>query len=65
MVADLDEAVLSDLLNPELKQGIEVAAIDAEHHLIYDTTMGDVDGKALIAKGSLQTTVPTPPSTGP
>ena len=60
VVADLDEAVLSELLNPELKQGVEVSAVDTEHHLVYDTTMGEVDGKAMLAKGALQTTVTNP-----
>jgi methyl-accepting chemotaxis protein len=56
VVADVNEVALPTLLNPEL-QGADVAAVGADHNLIYDTTMGQVDGAALLAKGALHTTV--------
>src|SRR5258705_3060337 len=57
VVGDLDEAILAELLDPELAQGEEVIAVDKDHHLVYDTSMGKVDAAALLAKGALHTRV--------
>jgi len=58
LVGDLDPLVLATLLNPELDAGSEVIAVDAQHRLIYDTTMGKPsDERALLAAGALSTTV--------
>jgi methyl-accepting chemotaxis protein len=58
LVGDLDPLVLATLLNPELDAGSEVIAADAQHRLIYDTTMGKPsDDRALLAAGALSTTV--------
>ena len=58
MIGDLNPAVLATLLNPELDEGSEVVAVDAQHQLIYDTAMGEVaDDAALLAAGALSTTV--------
>jgi KaiC/GvpD/RAD55 family RecA-like ATPase len=58
VVGDLDPAVLAELLNPELDKGSEVVAVDAQHHLIYDTAMGKVaDDVAMLAAGTLRTVV--------
>ena len=55
--ADLNSAVLADLLNPELDKGTEVVAVDTQHRLLYDTAMGPVSNpKALLAAGSLAST---------
>jgi methyl-accepting chemotaxis protein len=58
VVGDLAPAVLAGLLNPELDKGSEVVAVDAQHHLIYDTAMGKVaDDVAMLAAGTLHTVV--------
>jgi methyl-accepting chemotaxis protein len=58
VIGQLNPAVLADLLNPELDQGSTVVAVDAQHRLLYDTTMGKVaDDTALLAAGVLHTTV--------
>src|SRR5207253_10353075 len=58
VIGDLDPAVLAELLNPELDNGSEVVAVDAQHRLIYDTAMGKVaDDVAMLAAGSLHTVV--------
>jgi methyl-accepting chemotaxis protein len=58
VVGDLNPAVLAGLLNPELDKGSEVVAVDPQHHLIYDTTMGKVaDDVAMLAAGTLHTVV--------
>jgi len=57
VAGDLDEAILAELLDPELAQGEEVIAVDKDHHLVYDTSMGKVDAAALLAKGALHTRV--------
>jgi hypothetical protein len=57
-VADLDPLVLADLLNPQLTEGSEVVAVDAQHRLIYDTSMGKLaDQGALLSAGALRTTI--------
>src|SRR5207248_1172513 len=57
-VANLDPVILAELLNPELDRGDQVVAVDAQHHLVYDTAFGDVaDDAALVAAGALSTTV--------
>jgi methyl-accepting chemotaxis protein len=58
VAADLNSAVLADLLNPELDKGTEVVAVDAQQKLLYDTAMGPVaTPKALLAAGSLGSTI--------
>ena len=57
VVANLDEAVLPVILDPELQTASEVVAVDAEHHLVYSTALGAVDGRALLAKGALSRTI--------
>ena len=58
LVGDLDPDALVTLLNPELDAGSVVMAVDTQHRLIYDTSMGKVaDDTALLAAGSLTTTV--------
>jgi hypothetical protein len=58
LVGDLNPTVLATLLNPELDEGNEVVAVDAQHHLIYSTRMGKVaDNAELLAAGGLSTTV--------
>jgi methyl-accepting chemotaxis protein len=58
VVADLNPAVLVRLFDPELDQGGKIVVSDAQHRLIYDTSIGEVaDGAALLAAGALQTTV--------
>ena len=58
LVANLDPAALVSLLNPELDAGSVVMAVDTQHRLVYDTSMGKVaDDTALLAAGSLTTTV--------
>jgi methyl-accepting chemotaxis protein len=58
VVADLNPLALPDLLNPELDEGSEVLAIDGQHHLVYDTSMGKpADEQALLAGGSLSKVV--------
>src|SRR4051812_32728222 len=59
VIANLDPAVLPELLNPEI-QGADVAAVDKSHHLVYDTSMGKVDAAALLTKGGLRDTVDNP-----
>ena len=55
VAAELNPAVLPDLLNPELDQVTTVLAVDANHQVVYDTTMGKVaDDSALLAAGGLQ-----------
>jgi methyl-accepting chemotaxis protein len=57
-VANLNVEILNQLLNPELDQGSEVSAIDQQHRLLYDSTMGKVaDGAALLKAGALHTVV--------
>ena len=58
VIADLNIAVLGDLLNPELDQGSSIVAVDAAHHLVYGSSMGRVtDGSAMLAAGALRTVV--------
>jgi methyl-accepting chemotaxis protein len=58
VIGELNPAVLTGLLNPELDQGSTVVAVDAQHRLVYDTAMGKVaDDTALLAAGALHTTV--------
>jgi methyl-accepting chemotaxis protein len=58
VVADINPVILGDLLNPELDQGSEVLAIDAQHRLVYDTALGKVqDERALLSAGALRTVV--------
>ena len=58
LVGNLDPAVLATLLNPELDGGSTIVAVDGQHKLVYDTTMGKVaDDAALLAAGALSTTV--------
>ncbi len=58
VVGDIDEAVLSDLLKDEHDdQGTHVLIADKERHLVYDTSMGSLDGPALLAKGALRTSL--------
>ncbi|MBV8957521.1 MAG: cache domain-containing protein, partial [Actinobacteria bacterium] len=56
VVAQLDEAVLAELLNPEVSKDT-VIAVDPDHHLVYSTAFGKVDGANLLAKGALRTTI--------
>src|SRR5437667_43018 len=41
VAGDLDETRLAEVLNPELQlgNGAEVAAVDQDHRLVYDTSM--------------------------
>ena len=58
LIADLDPTLLSSLLNPALDAGSTIVAVDAQHHLIYDSQMGTVTtDTALLAAGSLKTTI--------
>jgi methyl-accepting chemotaxis protein len=58
LAADLNPAALAVLLDPELEEGSELVVSDAQHRLLFDTSIGAVaDGAALIAAGTLQTTV--------
>jgi methyl-accepting chemotaxis protein len=59
LIGNLNPTVLAELLNPELDNGSEVVAVDAQHHLIYSTeAMGKAtDDTALLAAGALSTTV--------
>ena len=58
VVGYLNVALLPKLLNPELRAGREVIAVDADRQLVYATSMGDIaDGAALLAAGALTTTV--------
>jgi methyl-accepting chemotaxis protein len=58
VVADINPVILGDLLNPELDQGSEVLAVDAQHRLIYDTALGKPeDERALLSAGALRTVV--------
>jgi methyl-accepting chemotaxis protein len=59
LVGDLNPVVLGDLLNPELDEGSQVIAVDAQHRLIFDTeTMAKAaDDTALLAAGALHTSV--------
>jgi methyl-accepting chemotaxis protein len=58
VIGDLNPTVLATLLNPELDEGSEVVAVDAQHHLVYGSDMGDVaDDAAMLAAGALSTTV--------
>ncbi|MFC8943613.1 methyl-accepting chemotaxis protein, partial [Streptomyces griseoincarnatus] len=59
LIGSLNPALLSDLLNPELGQGDEVLAVDAQHRLIYSTEdMGKAaDDTAMLAAGALTTVV--------
>jgi methyl-accepting chemotaxis protein len=59
LIGDLNTTVLADLLNPELDNGNNVLAVDAQHHLIYSTQdIGKVaDDTAQLAAGALSTTV--------
>jgi methyl-accepting chemotaxis protein len=54
VAADLNSAVLAELLNPELDKGTQVVAVDSSRHLLYDTAMGPMgDTSKLLAAGSL------------
>jgi hypothetical protein len=59
VIGDLNPAALGDLLNPELGAGSQIVAVDGQHRLLYDSvTMGTAtDDRAMLAAGSLQTTV--------
>ena len=57
VVGNLNEASLHGLLNPELQSAAEVIAVDNDHHFIYSTALGAIDGRALLAKGSLTRTI--------
>jgi methyl-accepting chemotaxis protein len=60
VVLELNEGVLAELLDPELIKGNEVVAVDNEGRLIYETAMGQVDSKAMVAKGALRTRITNP-----
>jgi methyl-accepting chemotaxis protein len=58
VVGYLDIAVLARLMNPDLEPDSNVAALDPNGVLIYDTELGDVaDAPALLAAGGLQSSV--------
>ena len=58
VIGDLNPTALATLLNPELDEGSEVVAVDAQHRLIYSSQMGEVaDDAAMLAAGSLSITV--------
>jgi methyl-accepting chemotaxis protein len=58
VAGDLDEAVLAEVLNPELPKGTDVTAVDRDPRLIYDTSMGkDPNAATMIAGGALRTKV--------
>src|SRR5207302_371510 len=60
-VANLNPEVLVGLLNPDLDQGSEVIAIDQQHRLLYDSTMGNLtDDAAMLKAGTLHTAVENP-----
>jgi methyl-accepting chemotaxis protein len=56
---ELNPAVLSTLLNPELDEGSDVVVVDSHHRLVYDTgSMSKAaDDTALLAAGALTTTI--------
>ena len=56
VVANVNEGVLSELLNPEV-QDATVLAVDSGHHLVYSTAFGKVEAGNYLAKGALTTTV--------
>jgi hypothetical protein len=58
LVANLKATALEQLLNPELAPGSTVLAVDAQHRLVYDTSVGRAtDDRSLLAAGVLSTTV--------
>jgi methyl-accepting chemotaxis protein len=58
VAGDLDESVLAEVLSPKLQTGSEVSAVDQDHRLIYDTSMGAVpNAAAMLAGGTLRTKV--------
>jgi methyl-accepting chemotaxis protein len=58
VIGYLDATVLAGLLNPEIDQGSDVVAVDAQHRLIYDTSIGKVAADdALLKAGVLHITV--------
>ena len=58
VVGYLRTTVLVELLDPELNDGTEVLAVDSDHRLVYETTMGSVaDDAALLAGGALSTII--------
>jgi methyl-accepting chemotaxis protein len=61
VVGYLKTTALVDLLNPKLENGTSVVAVDSNHELVYDTQMGAVASDvALLAAGSLSTTIDNP-----
>jgi methyl-accepting chemotaxis protein len=57
-VGNLEPTILPELFDPELADGERVLVVDADHKLIYDTSMGKIDSAAgLLAKGALKTKV--------
>src|SRR6202022_3096984 len=60
-IANLDIKVLPGILNPELHSGEQVIAVDANHKLLYESSMGKIDSDTtLLAKGALGTTIKNP-----
>jgi methyl-accepting chemotaxis protein len=57
VAGEIDEAVLTELLNPELAHGDKVIAVDKEHRLVYDTSIGKADAATMLAKGVQRTRV--------
>jgi len=52
VIGELNPAVLTDLLNAEQDQETEIVTVDAQHQLLYDTTMGAItDDTTLLAAG--------------
>lgn len=57
----LDVARLTELLDPELEADTNVALLDPNGVLVYDTNMGEIpDAAALIAAGGLSETIDNP-----
>ena len=58
VIGNLDVSKLPTILDPELRKGDELVAVDTSQQLIYDTAMGNIDsGPTLLAKGALHTRV--------
>ncbi|MBA2280936.1 MAG: methyl-accepting chemotaxis protein [Actinomycetota bacterium] len=58
VIGYLQTTRLADLLNPDLPEGTEIVAVDADHQLVYDTVMGDIaNDESLLAAGALSQTI--------
>ena len=53
VVADLSAVELTELLDPELGDGINIVATDAGGQLVYDTAMGDLRSEAALVRAGM------------